>query len=425
MGGKHGCSFASIAATRPLAPPPAAPSLPPSAAAVAHGFLTKPQLDSLTREQVISAFNAWFTPKLSLHVPKDRAVATFLDRASRPAPNPTPAPRPITKTKFTLIYDTCAGDLSAPSGRRSDAASYIRAIQKHVKDTSTKQAKLIGRWWTSQTSRNFVLTFNGNPSLDDVLRLCSTFARVLGPHYSIVLSRGYTRVVLNSVPTMRETLGAPLPSAAALRTELARNIGLKDLILLSEPYWLTARQPNARHGSISVAFLDPDGSRLKDIMRNPPFLFGNRTTRPRKYEARPLISQCVHCWALGHNVSRCLHPKDTLVCPICTGAHAKDEHHKKCQAVSKHTEVYCTCPIVCINCHQARKPAKGHSALSLSCPLHSKFRSPIARSGDSSDEEQKGVNAAAAVQRAPSPDVVMLSDGESPAPPIVTPASSL
>jgi len=111
-----------------------------------------------------------------------------------------------------------------------------------------------------------MLTFNGNPSLDDVLCLRSTVARVFRPHYSIVLSRGYTRVVLNSVPTMRKTLGAPLPSAAALRTELAHNAGLKDLILLGDPYWLTARQPNARHGSISVAFLDPDGSHLKDIM---------------------------------------------------------------------------------------------------------------------------------------------------------------
>jgi len=424
MGGKHGRSFASIAAARPLAPPSVTPSLPPSAAAVAHGFLTKPQLDSLTREQVISAFNARFTPKLGLRVPKDCAVTAFLDKASRPAPSPTP-PRPITKTEFTLVYDTWAGDLSAPSGRHGDAASYVRAIQKHVKDAGTKQAELIGGQWTSQTSRNFVLTFNGNPSLDDVLRLRSTFAHVLGPHYSIVPSRGYTRVVLNSVPTMRKTLGAPLPSAAELRTELACNIGLKDLILLGEPYWLMARQPNARHGSISVAFLDPDGSRLKDILQNPPFMFRNRTTRPHKYEARPLISQCVRCWALGHDVSRCSRPKDTIVCPICAGAHAKDEHHKKCQVVSKHTEVYCTCPIVCINCRHAWKPAKGHSALSLSCPLRSKFRSPIVRTGDSSDEEKKGVNAAAAMHRAPSPDVVMLSDGESPTPPIVAPASSL
>ena len=303
MGGKHGRTFASIAASCPttVMAPPASVALPPSTAQATHGFLTKPQLDSLSREQVVHAYNARFTPKLRLHVSKDCAIAAFLDKALRPTPASPPAPQPITKTEFTLVYDTRASDLSTPSGRRGDTALYVRAIQKHMKDAGTKQAELISGCWTSQTSHNFVLTFNGDPSLDDILHLHSTFVRVLGPHYSIVLSRGYTRIVLNLVPTMREMLGALLPSAAALCTELTCNAGLKDLILLGKPYWLTARHPNARHGSISVAFLDPDGTRLKDIMRNPPFLFGNRTTRPQKYEARPLISQCDHCcYVPGH-----------------------------------------------------------------------------------------------------------------------------
>jgi len=144
MGSKCGQLFALIAATRPSAPAVPSP-LPPSAAQAAHGFLTKPQLDSLTCEQVISAYNARFTPKLGLWVPKDRAVATFLDKASRPAPTVTPnVLKPITKTEFTLVYDTRAGDLSAPSGWRGDAASYVCAIQKHIRNAGTKQAELIG-----------------------------------------------------------------------------------------------------------------------------------------------------------------------------------------------------------------------------------------------------------------------------------------
>ena len=407
--------------------PSALPTLPPSAALAAHSFLMKPQLDSLTHDQVISAFNAWFTPKLGLRIPKERAVAAFLEKASHPTPASPPAPHLVTKMEFTLVYDTRASNLSAPSGRCSDAASYVCSIQKHVKDAGTKQAKLIGGRWTNKISHNFVLTFNGNPSLDEVLRLHSIFTHVLGLHYSLVPSHGYTRVVLNSVPTMWETMGTLLPSAAALCTELACNAGLKDLILLGELYWLTARHPNAHHGSISVTFLDPDGSRLKDILRNPPFLFGNRTTCPHKYKAHPLISQCECCWMLGHKAVHCPRPKDTVVCPICAGAHAKDEHHKKCQVVSKHTEVYCTCPVVCINCQWACKPAKGHSALSLLCPLCSKFHSPIAHTGDSSNEKKNGVNADATwrAPSSPSPDVKMLSDGESPAPLVVTPALSL
>ena len=326
-----------------------------------------------------------------------------------------------------LVYDSRAGDLSGPSGRRGDAASYVQAIQQHIRTAGTKQAEVIGGRWTSQTSRNFVLTFNGAPSLDEVLRLRSIFTRVFGPHYSIVPAKGYTRIVLNSIPTLREAVGDPLPSAAALRAELSKNAGLKDLIMFRDPFWLTARHPNAQHGSISLAFFDPDGTRLKDIMRNPPFLFGNWSTKPHKYESHPLISQCDRCWMLGHESQRCPHPKDMVICPICAGQHAKSEHHKKCQVVSKHMEVFCTCPVTCINCCCARKPAQGHSALSASCPLRAKFRSPMVRTGDSSDEEKKGVDVAAAMApSSPSPNIVMLSDGDRPAaPPVVAPTPSL
>jgi len=268
MGGQKGRSFASIAATKPPGPGAGAPptALPPFAAQAAHGFLTKPQLDSLTRAQVINAFNARFTPKLGLKVSKDNVVAAFLDKSSRPVPNAPAAPKPITKAEYTLVYDSRAGDLAAPSGHRSDAVSYVCSIQAHVCNAGTKQAELIGGRWTSQTSRNFVLMFNGNPSLDDVLHLWATFTKVFRPHYSIVPSKGYTWVVLNSVPTMKEALDDLLPSASDLRIELACNAGLKDLILLGDPYWLTARHQNASHGSISVAFIDQDGLYLKDIM---------------------------------------------------------------------------------------------------------------------------------------------------------------
>ena len=429
-GSKKGRSFTQIAASasRRPAPTTTATVLPPSTAQAAHGFLTKPQLDSLTKDQVIAAFNAHFTPRLnSRRVSKDQAVATFLNHASRPAPSAPPPPRPMHKTEFTLVYDSRAGDLSGPSGRQGDAASYVRSIQHHIQAAGTKQAKVIGGHWTSQTSRNFVLTFNGSPSLDEVLRLRSIFTCVFGPHYSIVPAKGYTRVVLNSIPTMREAVGDPLPSATSLRAELSKNAGLKDLIMFGDPFWLTARHPNARHGSISIAFFNPDRMRLKDIMRSPPFLFGNRTTKPRKYKSRPLISQCDRCWMLGHESQRCPRPKDAVICPICAGQHTKSEHHKKCQVVSKHTEVFCTCPVTCINCRCTRKPAQGHSALSASCPLRAKFRSPLVRTGDSSDEEKKGVNiAATAAPSSPSPDVTMLSDGELPAvPPIVAPTPSL
>ena len=194
MGGKKGCSFASIVVKPSVIPGPAAgaSTLPLLVAQAVHGFLMKPQLDSLTQAQVINAYNAHFTPKLGSKVPKDNAVATFLDKASHPIPTSPPLPKAVTKAEYTLVYDARTGDLTAPSGRWGDAASYVCSIQAHVWNVGLKQAELIGSRWTSQTSRNFVLMFNGNPSLDEVLRLCSIFTKVFGPHYSIVPSKGYT-----------------------------------------------------------------------------------------------------------------------------------------------------------------------------------------------------------------------------------------
>ena len=81
-GGKKGRSFAQIAASSTRRPPPtaAAPPLAPTAAQAAHGFLTKPQLDSLTKDQVIAAYNARFLPRLNgRRTSKDQAVAAFLE----------------------------------------------------------------------------------------------------------------------------------------------------------------------------------------------------------------------------------------------------------------------------------------------------------------------------------------------------------
>ena len=146
-GGKKGRSFAQIAASSARRPTPttAAAPLAPTVAQAAHGFLTKLQLNSLTKDQVIAAYNARFMPRLnSCRTSKDQAVVAFLEHASRPALSAPPPPRPVHKTEFTLVFDTRAGDLAGPSGHRGDAASYVRSIQQHVRNAGTKQAEVIG-----------------------------------------------------------------------------------------------------------------------------------------------------------------------------------------------------------------------------------------------------------------------------------------
>ena len=85
----------------------------------------------MTKVQVINVFNTWFTPKLGIHQhPKEGAIAAYLDKASQPTPTTSthPAPKPITKSEFMLVYDTCTGNLSTPSGRCGDAALFVQAV---------------------------------------------------------------------------------------------------------------------------------------------------------------------------------------------------------------------------------------------------------------------------------------------------------
>ena len=194
------------------------------------------------------------------------------------------------------------------------------------------------------------------------------------------------------VPTMREVADDPLLSPQSLRREFSRNEVMKDLIIFGEPYWLTARNPENRLGSISFTFLDEDGSRLKDMTRNPPFMFG-RQTRIRKFISRPLIQQCQHCWSLDHATGNCRRGENAIICPICGGAHSHEQHHGRCPNAARHTDLRCTCPPTCINCRRAQKPAKGHMALSMSCPLRKNYRTPRVSTGDSSDEEHKAGDA--------------------------------
>jgi len=378
IAGKKGKKlWASIAAQ---APKPCI--VPPTRAEAAVGFLTHAQLDGMTKEMVINLHNTCFpsAPRLLVkRTTKDAAVSALLLRHSHPqqapAAKPAASPKPISKSEFTLSKDPNVPAVSGPAG---DAASLVRQLQGLIKASGAQVgADLIGGRWSSQSNCNFVLVFSGDPPLDAVLRLRYIFARVFGSAYGLTPTRGYTKVILDSVPTIRETPSSPLPSAQTIRDELSRNTNCHGLLLFGDPHWLTARKEGSRHGSVAFAFFDKDGSRLKDLIQNPPFLFGHRT-KARKHISRPVFSECSRCLRLGHDAQRCKSPAGLVVCPICGGGHPASEHGAKCPNVSQHVGIACTCPPVCINCVRAMKPtAKGHRAASASCPLRSTFRSAL------------------------------------------------
>jgi len=264
-------------------------------------------------------------PCIPARASKDTSITMYLARAQEPARLPQPstkARRPISHTKFTLGLK---GTRPARQGAQGDAAALVRQVQSLVQASGVKDvAQLIGGRWSSQSPDNFILDFNGNPIYESVLKLTHIFQHIFGTDFALTPARGYTRVVMNSVPTLWNNPSDPLPSAQSLRDELDRNDSCQNMIIFGDPYWLTARMAGAHHGSISFAFLDKDGSKLQRLIRNPPFLFGNRTTKVRKYISRPLLLECMHCHRLGHLAQRCSVPSTRLVCPICRQNHKEE-----------------------------------------------------------------------------------------------------
>jgi len=336
--------------------------LPPTCDHMISGSVTCPQLESLAKQTIISLFNTHFPTGLHIlcNASKEVVVTTFLLCMQEPTPStPTctsPPSKVISKTEFTLSQNPSS---PGPSGPCSNAALLVHQVQGLIWSSGANiKAELISRHWSSQSSCNFVLVFNGNPTFKSVLSLQHIFAQVFRSAYGLTPACGYMQVILNSVPTMQDSPSLPLPMAQELHKELDHNNVCHSLLIFGNPYWLTARAEGSCHSSISFAFLDKDGSRLQCMICNPPYMFGNRTSKVHKYISCPLLLECTRCLHLGHTEKHCHSLPSVIICPICGNGHKEEEHAAKCPNV---VGVACTCPPICINCVCTKKPmAKGH-----------------------------------------------------------------
>ena len=388
-------SFAAAASA-----PKASNPLPPSVVTVTTGSgISQDTLNTMTKAQVINAFNLRFGARVSgRHQTKEGVIEAYLAKAATSTSAPTkpaapPKPKAIQQTEFTVIRNPLVRGLARP---RADAPHVVRHLQTCLRQKFPKgtppPVELIGGRWSSQTSPNFVLTFSGQPSNADVIRVREVFIGYFGPGSTLAPQRGFAKIMLNRVPIVRNEDGS-LPSSSQLQEELGYNVSAANLTLLSTVDWWRPSEikDDAHHGSIMLAFLDEDGSRMSTFLKSAPWMYGERT-RPKKFVSLPLIRQCQCCWSLGHDATRCPRPKDLVLCFICGGQHKSDDHQFKCPRTSKHGELKCTCPPSCINCRRARLPAAGHLAIDVSCPLQKKYRTPTTRTGDSTDEEARALS---------------------------------
>jgi len=394
-GGGKPRSFAAAAAPRRTSPA----VISPIQTAPRPGDLTHSQLQQMSRDQLLRAYETRFrltvtsrnVSKLALQqaykraLESEAAISTAPVKPAKPATQ-RPRARPISTTEFTITRDPSTRAIHGPQG---DPAAIVRSLQ-----TSIRQAfpggpppfTLLGGRWSSQLSSNFVLTFSGQPSNDNIKRYSAVLCSPFGSDATILPQRGYTRVSINFVPITYDDQGNR-PSTDVLSREIEANQAFNGAVIVSPPKWLRASFSDSQtHSSVIISFLDPDGSRLARVTKNPIFMFG-APCEAKLFNSLPLIRQCDRCHRLGHSTGYCRMSPNVIICSICGGRHASRDHAGYCKGRATHSTLECNCPPTCINCVAAKLPGKGHLARAVSCPLRKKFRRETNRTGASSEEE--------------------------------------
>ena len=260
-------SFANIAAKAsptlprtspsPRASPPTT-NLPPRFDA----NLSRAQVEAMTKAQIVSLLGIRFqvTPR-SRQMAKSAAVNLFLSHQSKANPvdlmSPTPSPpsqtsaaptsrtppraRPANQsarlnTEFTVLAHP---DEVATRAKKLDPAEIVRTLRTaihHAHGGGAAQVTLLSGRWSSRLAHNFVLTFAGKPTNDQVYRYRSILTSPFGTRARIVPQEGYTKVVVHSIPVERDAEGN-VASTMALVNELTRNPACEGLTLINPPQW--------------------------------------------------------------------------------------------------------------------------------------------------------------------------------------------
>jgi len=308
--GNKPLSFASVVGSHPTNSNP-----PPIRVTQRPACLSDIQLEAMMRNQIICNYEVHFNAtvrtygasKNSLIFAYKHACSTeaasfvrtpappaapFSSSSSQSANCSCPHARPISTTDFTIIRDPSTIALQIPQG---DPASLVQSLQTSLHQACPGGAalpfNLLSSRWSSQLSANFVLTFAGQPSNDDILCYHHVLCTPFGPRASILPQQGYTCVSINFVPVIYDDEGN-----CALSKELWRQLEINDafkgLHVVSAPRWLhLSFKTTKEKSSIIPSFLDEDGSHLPRITKNLVFMFGT-ACEAKLFNSLPLIRQC-------------------------------------------------------------------------------------------------------------------------------------
>jgi hypothetical protein len=309
-------------------------------------------------------------------------------------------PDALRTLRYSIILNHSRPDIREMLG--VDANRIFRTIRADLEKVNAPLTLLAGHWSSAVINKNFILTFAGLQTRDDIAKYDAIFFRPFGSDCRGAPTAGYRTVLLGGVPLVRDSAGR-LPTPHELDKEIGRNAAFKGVLSLAPPRWLynpNNIDPARRVSSVIIAFYDPNG-KVFDLItksRTAVAMFGSFVTA-RPFENRPSFSQCSRCLRLGHSVERCNRPSSLVVCPSCGGPHKAHEHAFRCPSSKSHRGRQCSCPPRCFLCIERKHKLKGegHNALSHSCPLRALYR-------------------AVAADPAPSPHRLSDSDGNIPIP---------
>ena len=341
--------------------------------------LSKAALDKLTHHQAVSTFNACFGTTYTVSdITKEGIISSYLSRVAVPLrPRARADKLPTLTSEWTLVHSQDALPIQGP---HPDAAQIVCGICQDIASlhnpSATLKLQLLSRRWSSQTSPNFVFVFAGQPESKLVMKYHHSLTRPFGASCRLAPQKGYSHIMLHRIRTFctANSFNGTLPTHAVLWDELAANPLWCGVQLLTDIRWVNpANAISKSHSSIVVAYLDVDGSLTKNMLKNPPYMFGERTAA-KIYTAMPLLRQCSICHSLRHDADHCA-CKGAIICPICGGRHSVDKHAISCPHKAKHKIAgQCNCALSCLNCrNEGRKPFASHISTDLSCPLQKKF----------------------------------------------------
>lgn len=267
-------------------------------------------------------------------------------------------------------------DLSKPAAGIVQAIQHELAIQGNHTTSDAPRLQLLGGRWSSNTasaSANFVLIFAGHPEPALVVQHEKILTRHFGIGASLVPKAGFSCVRIYSVPILSNAY-----EPADLQREVLQHPHLKGMTFIHPPRWFFKDHGGRTEDSILITVFDLTNRWTPLLTRRPLWMFGAQC-KARRFDSRPVLRQCDGCYRLSHAMDRCPpHDPNFVHCRHCGGGHSSDQHEVKCPTWSLHKDGVCACGKTCVNCKDARKPAKTHDSFHPSCPLRKMYRDPNA-----------------------------------------------